>query len=135
VGCQDGGEYRSFVRRDLALADGCRHPRHRQRDLLYVFDGGQDYVDRPVLTGRNEPLQAKAQCGDIPAQSQFNRFPSQLFGFSSSRDSISKVAWLRLPGGRPEGLPLVPLEKWPEPLVRLVDIIFLAHSYVVLNSL
>ena len=39
-------------------------------------------MDRPVLTGRNEPLQTKEQCDDVPGQSQFNRFPSQLFGFS-----------------------------------------------------
>jgi hypothetical protein len=29
---------------------------------------------------------------------------------------------LRLPGGRPEGLPLTPLANWPEVLVRFVDI-------------
>src|ERR1035441_769952 len=59
-----------------------------------------------------------------PARASSIAFRVSCSASPSSKDSISKVAWLRLPGGRPDGLPLVPLENWPEPLVRLVDICF-----------
>src|ERR1019366_6742522 len=95
------------------------------REICCTFSmgGRSKWIGRALRGGMSRSRQRRSAVMS-PAIASSIAFRVNCSASPSSRDSISKVAWLRLPGGRPDGLPLVPLENWPEPLVRLVDICF-----------
>src|ERR1019366_8108123 len=95
------------------------------REICWTFSmgGRSKWMGRSLRGGMSRSRQRRRAVMS-PARASSITFRVNCSASPSSRDSISKVAWLRLPGGRPDGLPLVPLENWPEPLVRLVDICF-----------
>src|ERR1017187_6788835 len=94
-------------------------------EILCTFSTGGRIkcIGRSLRGGMSRSRQRRSAVMSPPRASSI-AFRVSCSASPSSKDSISKVAWLRLPGGRPDGLPLVPLENWPEPLVRLVDICF-----------